>query len=191
MNTFSLVTQTVAYRTAFAVTVALALLASPSAAVAAAGCADSDTVAEQATKAQLESATLCLVNEERTSRGLEPVRPQRRLATAAMQHADDMVETPMFSHVGSDGSNAADRIKKTGYLRHAKKWSVGENIAYGYGDLSSPREIMNALMNSPEHRANILDKALTDIGIGIRSGTPDRRSRGQGATYTTEFGSRR
>jgi len=64
---------------------------------------------------------------------------------------------------------------------------VGENIAYGSGDRSSPRSIGAAWMNSPPHRANILRASFREIGIGLASGTPVSV---RGATYTTDFGQR-
>jgi uncharacterized protein YkwD len=72
-------------------------------------------------------------------------------------------------------------------LSGARGWYVGENIAYGSGDRSSPRSIGSAWMNSPPHRANILRASFREIGIGLASGTPVGV---RGATYTTDFGQR-
>jgi uncharacterized protein YkwD len=98
-----------------------------------------------------------------------------------------MASKRYFSHNSLNGSSFVDRIRRTGYLRGARSWNVGENIAWGSGRLSTPRAIARAWMNSPGHRANILSRSFRSIGIGIASGTP---SGGGGATYTTDFGRR-
>ena len=66
-------------------------------------------------------------------------------------------------------------------------WSAGENIAWGQGDLSTPRSIVAAWMASPGHRANILNGEYTQIGLGLAPGSPVDAT--WGATYTTDFGS--
>jgi uncharacterized protein YkwD len=84
-----------------------------------------------------------------------------------------------------------DRIRKTGYLKGTSRWWVGENIAYGYGETSMPSEIVKMLMKSPGHRKNILDRTFEEVGVTVEYGTPEKRYRNQGATYTTDFGARR
>jgi uncharacterized protein YkwD len=73
-------------------------------------------------------------------------------------------------------------------MRVAKRWWVGENIAWGSGQYSTPAFITNAWMNSPEHRTNILDPQFREIGLGILQGTPRSGPSTDGATYTTDFG---
>jgi uncharacterized protein YkwD len=80
-----------------------------------------------------------------------------------------------------------DRIRRSGYLRGARSWTVGENIAWGSGSRSSVRAIVNAWMNSSGHRANILSRSFRAVGIGIAYRTPANTG---GATYTTDFGRR-
>src|SRR5919107_1385530 len=63
---------------------------------------------------------------------------------------------------------------------------VGENLAWGQGNLATPRAIAVAWMNSPGHRHNILQPEFTEIGVGIVPGTPGDAT--WGATYTTDFG---
>lgn len=167
-------------------------LGAPAPLVAAAStCPGADLRAEQASTAQLESAALCLMNEERATRGLRPLRVQKQLRKAALVHTLDMVRQLLFSHTGSNGSDVADRVKKTGYLNGTRRWWVGENIAYGYGETSMPRRIVKMLMRSAGHRRNILSKTFEDVGITVSYGTPERDFRNEGATYTMDFGARR
>jgi uncharacterized protein YkwD len=83
----------------------------------------------------------------------------------------------------------AARILRTGYARN-QGWSLGENIAWGTGDLGTAGSIQRAWMESPGHRANILRPQFREIGIGIAVGAPVPGG-DEGATYTTDFGVRR
>jgi uncharacterized protein YkwD len=172
--------------TALVLALALVLVAAP-AASAAGGCSGASASLATASKRSLVRATLCRLNAERARRGVHPLRLNRRLAAAAQRHSRAMARRHFFSHDSVNGASFLDRIRGTGYLRGARSWSVGENIAYGSGSLSTPRAIGRAWMNSPGHRANILSPSFRSVGIGIAAGTPDG---GEGATYTTDFGRR-
>ncbi len=95
-----------------------------------------------------------------------------------------------FSHTSLDGSSFVDRIRRAGYLRGARGWALGENIAWGSGGLASPRAIGRAWMQSPGHRANILSASYRELGVGIAAGAPVAGA-AAGATYATSFGTRR
>jgi uncharacterized protein YkwD len=172
--------------TALVLALAVFLVAAP-AASAAAACGSASASLKTASKRQLVRATLCELNVERSRNGLRPLRLNRRLSSAAQGHSRAMARKRFFSHTSLNGASFADRIRSSGYLRGARSWSIGENIAYGSGRLSTPRAIARAWMNSPGHRANILSRSYRAIGIGIAAGTP---SGGGGATYTTDFGRR-
>jgi uncharacterized protein YkwD len=131
--------------------------------------------------------TLCLLNGERADHGLAPLAVNERLGAAASAFAQDLVAGSYFSHTGRDGSDVLDRIERTGYIQPDREWALGENLAWGTGALATPGSIMQAWMNSPGHRENILNSSYREIGIGIVSGNPARAD-GAGATYVTEFG---
>jgi uncharacterized protein YkwD len=162
----------------------LALAATAAAPAIAQACSGADS-----TPAQLGSragrVTLCLLNRERASRGIRALRSDGKLARAARGHARDMVARRYFSHDSRSGASFATRIKRTGWTRSRRSWTVGENIGWGGGSLSTPREMVRAWMNSSGHRANILSRAFDEIGIGIANGAP---TGGNGATYATDFG---
>jgi uncharacterized protein YkwD len=136
-------------------------------------------------------ATICLLNRERTRRGLKPLRSERNLERAATAHSSDMVQKRYFRHESRDGRSPFDRILATRYVPKGRSWSLGENIGWGTLDLGEPASVVKAWMNSPGHRANILNPRFRDIGIGIALGVPVR-DRGldeeSGVTYTTDFG---
>ncbi len=137
--------------------------------------------------AQLERTTLCLVNLERTQRGLRSLKANGRLAKAADGHSADMVRRNFFSHDAPGGSTMSTRIKAAGYLSGARSYTFAENIAWGTGSYGTPISIVRSWMNSAGHKANILNRSFNEIGVGIAYGAPGQDG---GATYTTNFGAR-
>ena len=168
-------------------TAAIALGGAPSAS-ASTVCASADAVPFAISTAKLASAASCLVNQERARHHLPSLRLNRRLTRAATGHAGDMVSRDYFSHDTSGGGSFVDRILKTGYTSRNAFPSLGEDLAWGSGALGSARSIVDAWMQSPGHRANILNRKFRDMGMGVSLGTPDGDSTA-GATYALDFGS--
>jgi uncharacterized protein YkwD len=132
----------------------------------------------------VERATVCLLNQKRRQHGLKKLKTNGRLSLASQRHSNSMVARKVFEH-----GNFVGRIKAARYLKGSGSWSVGENIAWGSGNLATPAEIVSAWMNSPPHRHNILHGKFREIGIGVTRGVPVRQNY-DGATYTTDFGKR-
>ena len=153
------------------------------------GCENVTARAGQVPESALAASTVCLLNVERSQRGLRALRVNGRLSAAAQQHTGDMVRRRYFSHTSRSGSGMGDRIRRQGYLSGARSWMIGENLAWGSGERSTPRSIVRAWMNSPGHRRNILTGRFREIGIGVVDQAPVRTAN-RGATYTTTFGSR-
>jgi uncharacterized protein YkwD len=170
----------------------LVLAASPAASAGTRACSSMKATPPQVGTEQLAASTLCLLNAQRARYGLRPLRMSSQLSEAARRHAADMQRRHYFSHVSLDGTDFVKRIRRTGYLRRAGSWFVGENLAWGAGpNRSSPRGIVAAWMNSPPHRHNILDSRFREIGIGVVVGAPRRSvSSLPAGTYATSFGSR-
>jgi len=167
----------------------LTACSAPASPVPSGGCQDGDLVPSPATAARVRAATLCLLNKERSKRGLRKLRAHRTLRVVAKRYARKMVKERFFDHTSPSGSTMIARIRSTSYLRGSiRRWSVGENLAWGSGPLATPAEIMKAWMNSAGHRANILDGGYREIGIGVAGGAPTGAD--SGATYVTEFGLR-
>jgi uncharacterized protein YkwD len=165
-----------------AVTQTVDAAAQPDATASGSNCAGADTIPGSLSAAQ--AATICLLNQERAARGLQPVRLNHRLSVAAKRHSRDMVQRRYFDHTSPSGRTFTARVSAAGYRFR----SLGENIAWGSGSFATPRAIMHAWMESPGHRANILRGKFREIGVGIATGTPVGIS--GGAVYTTEFGRR-
>lgn len=169
------------------VTVSLALtaLATPSAALAA--CPNEDLAPPADNAPQVREALLCLHNEERAGRGLPPLKENAKLRRAASGHSADMVERGYFSHERG-GETFVDRILATGYARRNDGWSLGENLAWGTGELATPRWMIEAWMNSAGHRRTIVSRSYREVGFGVRLGVP--KDPAVGATVTADFGAK-
>lgn len=139
---------------------------------------------------RLARAAVCLINNRRVRRGMHRLRLNRRLTKAAMWHTHDMVRRSYFGHVSKRGRDVVDRLYGTHYLGGRFNWAVGENLAWGSGNLGTPRQIVRAWMRSPGHRRNMLNRRYREIGIGVIARGPVRTEL-PAATYTTTFGVRR
>ena len=162
-------------------------LAAP--AQAAAECGNGNLRPSSENLAEVRAAVLCMINEQRSERGLVKLRANAKLRRAAERHSRNMTENDFFDHVSPSGTTPVERVKAAGYLTGASSWAVGENIAWGEQRLSTPREIMQSWMESPGHKANILNRGFRHVGIGVVVGAPVDDASG-GATYTTAFGKR-
>ncbi len=107
-----------------------------------------------------------------------------------MRHSADMVRKGYFGHTSPTGVGFIERIVETGYTHKARTWLVGENLVWGSGGLSTPAELVQAWMNSPPHRANLLRSRFRDIGIGVVRGTPFEPTLAGGVTVSSEYGHR-
>ena len=92
-----------------------------------------------------------------------PVSWSGNLAKAAHLHSEDMVFNNFFSHTGSDGSSAGQRISRQGYPWRA----CGENISVGVPTVSS---VIQGWLESEGHCRNLMDPAFTEIGAGYAIG---------------------
>ena len=97
-----------------------------------------------------------------------------------------MVTESFFAHVAPDGATLTDRLEANGYIEPDGDWTVGENIAWGQGNISTARSDHGRLDEQPRHRDNILTPSSTRSASAIVPGTPGDTS--WGATYTTDFG---
>lgn len=166
-------------RGAIAILFTLAALASLPTAAAAACPGQNDASASAAAQ---EQTMLCLVNQVRTRRGLEPLFAPSSLARAAARKSADILRCDEFSHEAC-GREFTYWIERVGY--EGCGWA--ENIAYGTGSLATPRSIFRGWMNSSGHRRNILG-SYDDIGIGLQIG--NLGGQGGAHVWTQQFGAR-
>lgn len=107
---------------------------------------------------------LDLVNQKRSAAGCPPVAGDDKLRAAAERHAVDMRDKGVTGHTGSDSSTAEQRIKEAGF---APLSLYAENMYIGGPGSSSAAATVDWWMNSPGHKANILNCQLTHIGVGV------------------------
>jgi uncharacterized protein YkwD len=107
----------------------------------------------------LENSMISLVNGERKKAGLKPLAYDAGLRSAALKHSQDMLDNNYFDHTSPVYGTFQQRLAASG----VKCGPAGENIAY----YPSMEKAHVGLMNSPGHRANILNTGFTRIGIGI------------------------
>ena len=109
----------------------------------------------------VETEAFRLLNADRQKQGLQALQCDDDLLIVARLHCKDMHERGFFDHTNPDGERPWDRMNRYGITG----WSlVGENIAAGQ---RSPAEVQTAWMNSPGHRANILGRDYTHLGVGV------------------------
>jgi uncharacterized protein YkwD len=168
-----------------------AVVASPvaQAAQAPAECANADLVPDAGNLDAIRAAVLCLHNKVRAESKLPPLKANAALRRAAEGHSADMVANRFFDHVTPSGDTMVDRILRSRYVRPDRGWILGENLEWGTGTLATPRGAVQAWMESPGHRANLLKRGYRDVGVGITLGVPAGDA--VGATYTVDFGARR
>jgi uncharacterized protein YkwD len=151
-----------------AVVLAAAVLGSASASTAYVG---------RTSRAAVNARVVELVNEARSHArrcgrerfpAVPPLSVSRKLNEAAADHARDMARRKYFEHVGRDGSEPKDRVRRAGYQSRL----TGENIAFGP---ESAEEVVAGWLDSPGHCENIMDPRFRDIGVGFAVG----KKRGQ------------
>ena len=109
-----------------------------------------------------EAAVLALVNEARADAGCGALTADPALAAVARAHSADMRDRDYFSHTSPEGLSPFDRAEQAGVDD-----SRAENIAFGQSDAAA---VMEAWLESPGHRQNILDCELTRLGVGVAEG---------------------
>lgn len=104
----------------------------------------------------------------------QPLASNQYIATAAQNHSQWMLDTDTFSHTGSGGSNAGDRMRGAGYV-FSGSWGWGENISWRgtTGTLNLTASVLaqhESLFKSPGHRENLLEDSYKEAGMGVRTG---------------------
>jgi len=153
------------------------------------GCAYGANFPGEVKLARLETAVRCLLNRERTRRGIAALRANSSLRQAAVLHARDMWHRRYFAHVNLGGSTPLQRILRAGYFAPGQFGTIGEILGWGDGRYATPRAAVLAFMRSPEHRAIILTAAFHEVGVGVAPGAP-RRGRKRALTVAAELGRR-
>ncbi|HYH14374.1 MAG TPA: CAP domain-containing protein, partial [Flavisolibacter sp.] len=114
------------------------------------------------TREDLEAKMIDLVNQERIKQGLNTLKADPSLVLVGREHSKDMFARGYFSHYSLEGKTVSDRLRNA----NIRFLVAGENLA-----LAQTLTIAhNGLMESPGHRANILQPKYGRVGIGILDG---------------------
>lgn len=139
-------------------------------------CQHASTPIAAASRHELQSVVVCLINQQRTERHLPRLQVSQRLSRSAQGWTNTMVSHANFSH----GADFAARISAVGF-----NWAmVGENIATGF---RTPAAVVRAWMASPGHCQNILSPSFADVGTGV-SGRSIPGFSSRPGTWTQDFG---
>ncbi len=131
-----------------------------------------------------EQAMRCMTNYARRQTGLASLLAAPSLDLSAEDKSLDIIRCNSFSHEAC-GRSFTYWMQRAGYMR-AKCWRAGENLAWGTEELGTVRSIFRALLNSTEHRKNILGN-YRQLGIGLEVGTLESYS--EAHVWTQHFGS--
>lgn len=112
-----------------------------------------------AAQPSVDQQVIDLVNQQRQQHGCAALTRSAQLSSAATAHSQDMALHDLFSHTGSDGSTMVSRAVAAGYNYSM----LAENLAAG---AATAEEVVAGWMNSPGHRANILNCDLRELGVG-------------------------
>lgn len=112
---------------------------------------------------QVRERHLLAVNAERVLHGLQPLVPSPELDRLAQGHAEDMLARDYFDHITPEGDSVVDRARRAGY-----GWKrLAENICR---DVALPEETVEQWLQSPAHRANLLNPRVIEVGLGFAVG---------------------
>ncbi len=109
---------------------------------------------------QYAQQVIDLTNKERARAGLPALNVDAQLSSVAQKKSEDMQQNHYFSHTSPTYGSPFDMMRNFGVTYK----TAGENIAQGQ---RTPQEVVTAWMNSPGHRANILNRQFTHIGVGF------------------------
>jgi uncharacterized protein YkwD len=145
------------------------------ASVARTRCANAGRAARRLSLQAVRAAVVCLINQQRTERGLPPLTVAPQLDDSAQQWTVEMVQTGNFGHGDPFG-----RMSAAGY-----EWqAAGENIATGQ---QTPRAVVAGWMASVTHCRTILNPDFRNVGTG-ETPSPVRGWAQKPATWTQDFG---
>ena len=136
-----------------------AVSSKPAAVASKPAAATSKSTAASSNNGTYEQQVVNLVNQERAAAGLSALTVNAKLAGMAEKKAEDLRDNHYFDHNSPVYGSPFDMMRQFGISYK----SAGENIAKGQ---RTPEEVMNGWMNSPGHRANILNSSYTEIGVG-------------------------
>ncbi|MBI5817033.1 MAG: CAP domain-containing protein [Candidatus Yonathbacteria bacterium] len=128
-----------------------------------------DTILGESQSELTKTGVINQTNNERTAQGLSTLSENSKLDASAEAKVDDMFAKQYFEHVSPSGVGVDKLAENVGYAYIV----VGENLALG--NFKDDKALVTAWMNSPGHRANILNIRFEEIGVSVKKGMFDGR----------------
>ena len=151
--------------------ISMSLAASPASAIEVKGStsttqeqASAVSVKPQATLNDYENAVAALINNYRTSSGLNAIAYEPTLTYIAKLRSADLMDRGYFSHYTPEGTTVFDLLKSNGITSKIRGENLGQAMPAGIG---SPEAFLGAWQNSPSHNANMLRAGYNYIGVGM------------------------
>lgn len=139
----------------------------------------------------LDAQILTRLNATRVAHGLRPLVVSDDLEKAAVSHSRALVRAGVFQHDSPDGTSFAQRLKRFYTPAGYDSWAAGENLLYNTADIDA-RSAIQAWLDSPRHRENMLEPDWREVGIGsIHAATAGGTFGGESTwVITMDFGAR-
>jgi uncharacterized protein YkwD len=139
----------------------------------------------------VEAGILHRLNVVRAANGMRPLAVSGALQDAAVSHSRAMLQGGFFEHESPDGTSFGTRLRKFYSPKGFDSWSVGENLLFA-SSVTTPSEVIEAWMQSPEHRDNMLTARWREVGIAALQATSAPGAFGDEPTFlvTMDFGVR-
>jgi uncharacterized protein YkwD len=143
-----------------------------------------DTQPDRLGGKEATNAVVCLINKQRNEHGRGDLDRDGRLIGASRKHSSRMADHGCFAHRCPGERDVLPRLQAVKYIVGGlSRWAYGENIGWGTRSQGTPRQIVNAWMNSSYHRANMLSGTFQDVGVGYAR-------HGDKGYFTADFGLR-
>jgi len=180
----------------FGAIAALGALNSGTASATGGSCPNADTNVAGIALPDFDRSVRCLINERRAENHLAPLNPSGVLHDAAYIYATSMLSGQFYGHHGclagkNNCSTVIGRLRFLGYIRPGWAWIVGEVLRGAGPDTSTPNAVVEAWMESPPHRAQVLKPRFREVGVASVRGITDAFPSTEGVTAAAEFGFRK
>jgi uncharacterized protein YkwD len=155
-------------------------------------CPDGDLQPAADTIQRVDAAIVCLLSGQRQAQGVAAFSRNPHLDHSAAFQSADMVNHHYFAHEAGDRPTLLERVLGSGYFIGATAGLYAEDLAVGPTVEATARNVVSAWMQSPDHRANILDTRLREVGIGAAFANPDPAfyANYPSTVYAADFGRR-
>jgi uncharacterized protein YkwD len=158
-------------------------------------CPDADTNSALISLAAFDNSVFCLINQRRAENGLRALRSNGLLRDAALIYATSMLSGKFYGHDGclagkNNCSTPIGRLKFLNYIGPRWTWIVGEVLRGAHPDTATPNLVVQAWMDSPIHRVELLKPKFREIGVASVRGITDSFPSIEGVTTASEFGFR-